>query len=99
MAGVKLGLGPSLLEKERKIQELTLANDILEQKLLEREEKLSFFEDKTQTYSSEILDLRTRLDAFVVENGRLKDVIEDLEANNRDLHSQLSTTSQELRAS
>ena len=33
MSEVKLGLGPSLMEKEKRIQELTSENDQIKQKL------------------------------------------------------------------
>jgi hypothetical protein len=50
MAEVKLGLGPSLREKEMKIQELMLQNSSLTEKLNLTQDCLKDLEEKAKLY-------------------------------------------------
>ena len=58
MAEVKLGLGPSLREKEMKIQELIQRNSSLTEKLNLTQDCLKDLEEKTKLYCSQVLELR-----------------------------------------
>ena len=61
MAEVRLGLGPSLMEKEKKIYDLTSQNTLLSKKLELTTSCLQDIEDRAKTYAIQIIDLKVLL--------------------------------------
>lgn len=61
MAEVRLGLGPSLMEKEKKIYDLTSQNTLLSEKLELTTSCLQDIEDRAKTYAIQIIDLKVLL--------------------------------------
>lgn len=61
MADVKLGLGPSLREKEKQIHELTTSKNHLEDQLDLTKECLKDMEDKCKHYADNLIECKTTI--------------------------------------